>query len=71
MVGGSIPDRVKSKTEKLTPVASLFNIHHFRTVAGLVGPVLVSCDWVGYHVNLRHDTSLYWPTILVWISMSE
>jgi len=31
--------RVKSKTEKLAPVASLFNVHHLRPRAWLVGPV--------------------------------
>jgi len=38
--------RVKSKTEKLPPVASLvlinlLSIHHLRDRAGLVGPVSV------------------------------
>jgi len=32
---------VKSKTEKLAPVASLVSIHHLRPRTGLVGPVSV------------------------------
>jgi len=27
---------------------------------GLVGPVSVQSDWVGYHVYLRHGTSVRW-----------
>jgi len=37
-VGGSNPGLVKSKTEKLTPVA-LVSFRHLRARAGLVGPV--------------------------------
>jgi len=36
-VGGSNPGWVKSKAEKLAPVASLVSIHHLKTRAGLVG----------------------------------
>jgi len=34
---GSNPSKVKSKTEKLAPVASLINVHQFRSRAGLYG----------------------------------
>jgi len=40
-VGGWNPGRVKSKTEKLAPVASLVSVHHLRPTSGLVGPVSV------------------------------
>jgi len=50
------PGQVKSKTEKLTPVASLVSVHHLRAGAGLVS---VS-DWMGHHVYLRHGTSVCW-----------
>jgi len=40
-VGGSNPGRVKSKTEKLPPVASLVSVNHLRPRARLVGPVSV------------------------------
>jgi len=33
--------QVRSKSEKSTPVASLVNLHHLRTSAGLVGLVSV------------------------------
>jgi len=32
---------VKSKTEKLAPVASLVSVHHLSPRAGLVGPLSV------------------------------
>jgi len=32
---------VRTKTEKLTPVASLVSVHHLRAREGLVGPVSV------------------------------
>jgi len=37
-VGGWNTGRVKSKTEKLAPVASLVNVHHLRPRAWVVGP---------------------------------
>jgi len=40
-VSGMIVGQVKSKTEKLTPVASLLNIHHLKPRAGVVGPISV------------------------------
>jgi len=40
-VSGSDPGRVKSKTEKWAPVASLVSIHYLRVRAGLVGPVSI------------------------------
>jgi len=40
-VGGSNPDQVKSKTEKLSPVASLVSVHQLRPRAGLVDPLSV------------------------------
>jgi len=40
-VGGLIPSRVKSNTEKLTLVASLDSVHHLRTRAGQVDLALV------------------------------
>jgi len=40
-VSGSNPSWVKSKTEKLSPVASLVSIYHLRARTGLVGPVSV------------------------------
>jgi len=40
-VGGSIPGRFMSKTQKLTLVASLINGHHLRARVVLVGPVSV------------------------------
>jgi len=49
-----------SKTEKLTSVASLIGVHHLGTRAGLVDPVSVWGDWVGYHVYLQHGTSVCW-----------
>jgi len=54
------PGWVKSKTEKLAPVASLISVYHLRPRAGLVGPASVYSDWVGYHVYLRHGTSVCW-----------
>jgi len=39
---------------------SLVSVHHLRHRAGLVGPVSVLRDWVGYHVYLRHGTSVCW-----------
>jgi len=51
---------VNSKTENLAPVASLVGVHHLRSRAGLVGPVSVYCDWVGYHVYLWHCTLRYY-----------
>jgi len=48
------------RTEKWTRVASLFNVHRVRTRAGLVNPVSVTFDRVGYHVNLRYVTSVCW-----------
>jgi len=50
--GSLNPGQVKSKIEKLTPVASPVNIHHLRARPGQVGPVT---EW-GYHVHLRHGT---------------
>jgi len=47
-----------AKIEKLTSVASLVNVHHL-TARGLVSPVLVKCNWVGYHVYLWHGTSVW------------
>jgi len=38
MIGILNPGQVKSKTEKLAPVASLVTVHHLRSSAGLVGP---------------------------------
>jgi len=40
-VGVRIPGRVKSKTEKLAPAASLVSVHHLRARAELIGPVSV------------------------------
>jgi len=40
-VGGSNPGLVKSKTEKLAPVASLVSVQHLRSRGGLVGPASV------------------------------
>jgi len=39
--GAQIVMILRSKTEKLTPVASLVNIHHIRARTGLIGPVTV------------------------------
>jgi len=44
--------RVKSKTEKLAPIASQVSVHHLRPRTRLVDPVSVYSDWVGYHVFL-------------------
>jgi len=48
-VDGLNTGRVKFKTEKLTPIASLVRVHNLRPRAGLVaiGPVSVYSDWVG------------------------
>jgi len=40
-VGGLMSGLVRSKTEKLVPVASLGDIHHLGASVGLVGPVSV------------------------------
>jgi len=40
-VGVSILGRVNSRTEELTPVASLVSVHHLTARSGLVGPVSV------------------------------
>jgi len=58
-VGVRTPGRVKSKIEKLAPVASLVSDHHFRPRTRMVGPVSVKSNWVGYHVYLRHGISVY------------
>jgi len=50
--------RVKSKTEKLAPVASPVSIYHLRSRTGLVDPVSVSSDWMGYRVYLWHGTTV-------------
>jgi len=42
---------------KLTPISSLVNDSPFWGRAGMVSPVSVLCEWVGYRVNLRHGTS--------------
>jgi len=52
--------RVESKIEKLAPVAFLVRVHHLRPRSGLVRPMSVKSDWVGYHVYLRHGTSVCW-----------
>jgi len=57
---GSNQCRINSKTEILTPVASLVSAYHLRLRERLVGPVSVESDWVGYHVYLRHGTSMCW-----------
>jgi len=41
----------------LAPVASLVSVHHQRPRAGLVFPVSILNDWVGYHVFLRHGSA--------------
>jgi len=38
-LGGLVGKRSKSKTEKLTPVASLVSVHHLRARAELADPV--------------------------------
>jgi len=45
---------------KLASVATQVSVHHLRSRTGLFGPVSVSSDWVGYHVYLRHGTSVCW-----------
>jgi len=46
--------QAKSKTEKLV------SVHNLWPRTGLVGPMSVQSDWVGYHVYLRHVTSVCW-----------
>jgi len=36
-----ISSQIKSKTEKMTTVASLVSVHHLRARAGMVGPLSV------------------------------
>jgi len=73
-VGGSIPGWVKSKT-KFKPVASLVNVHHLRSRAGLVWPVQVSveCDWVGFIFSMvLQCTGTLKPGLnLPWTSTAE
>jgi len=68
--GGSIPGMIKSKTEKLTPVASLVNGHHLRDRAGLVGPVSVggvSCLSLAWYFSVLVHLNPAW----VWTSYSR
>jgi len=51
------PRQVRSTTETVTSVASLYNVQR-RT--GLVGPLSIYSDLMRYHVNQQHGTSVYW-----------
>jgi len=39
---------------------SLVSIHYLRARSGLIGPMSLKSDWVGYNVNLGHGTSVCW-----------